>query len=52
MVQLWVASGSVAFFARSNQAGLRAFFPSFPLTQRHAVCLHNLEADLRPHRTG
>jgi hypothetical protein len=31
-------------------AGLRAFFPSFPLTQRHAVYVHNLEADLRPIR--
>ena len=31
-------------------AGLRAFSPSFPLTQRHAVYLHNLEADLRPIR--
>ena len=31
-------------------AGLRAFSPRFPLTQRHAVYLHNLEADLRPIR--
>src|SRR5580700_11131818 len=31
-------------------AGLRAFSPSFPLTQRHAVYVHNLEADLRPIR--
>jgi hypothetical protein len=29
-------------------AGLRAFSPCFPLTQRNAVYLHNLEADLRP----
>jgi hypothetical protein len=31
-------------------AGLRAFSPSFPLTQRHAVYVHDLEADLRPIR--
>jgi len=31
-------------------AGLRAFSPSFPLTQRHAVYVHNLEVDLRPIR--
>ena len=31
-------------------AGLRAFSPSFPLTQRHAVYVHNLEAGLRPMR--
>src|SRR5580704_18441581 len=35
---------------RVTQAGLRAFSPSLPLTQRHAVYLHNLEADLRPIR--
>jgi hypothetical protein len=33
-----------------RSAGLRAFSPSFPLTQRHAVYVHNLEADLRPIR--
>src|ERR1700722_10038609 len=31
-------------------AGLRAFSLRFPLTQRHAVYLHDLEADLRPIR--
>jgi hypothetical protein len=35
---------------RARTAGLRAFSPSFPLTQRHAVYVHNLEADLRPIR--
>ena len=31
-------------------AGLGAFSPGFPLTQRHAVYLHILEADLGPIR--
>jgi hypothetical protein len=34
----------------TETAGLRAFSPRFPLTQRHAVYLRNLKADLRPIR--
>ena len=49
--QVWECPNSASYVNEPHvTAGLRAFSPSFPLTQRHAVYLHILEADLRPIR--